>query len=205
MSATTQDTAVDTEEAAEQTTAEDDEVVEAEIAAEEELEPVDLDLRPARIGQGITIGAALIGVVLSAPFTILALPFGIAGLAIAAISMTYNPSKGWLSIGTALMFSGVLISGAFGVLPAEIILLSVASIIVAWDAGQHAISLGNQIGRSSQSHRNQLVHTAATVLGITIASGALFTVYVIGGDGYPAPAVGVIIVGIVVAAWVLRK
>lgn len=205
MSATTPETVEEQPDAAETV---DEEVEDVEIVADEdedELELVELELRPARIGQGITLGAALVGVALSAPFTVLAIPFGLAGLTLAAVSLTYKPSKGWLTIAVALMFSGVLISAAFGVLPAEIVLLSVGAIIISWDSGQHAISLGNQVGRQTRSHRNQLVHTAATVLAVTVASGALFGIYVFAGQGYPAPAVGVVIIGIVVAAWLLRK
>ena len=199
----TADEAAPTEDSADVETPEVD--VGTEEEEDEELEPVEIDMRPPRAGQAIALVAALVGVGLSAPFTVLSIPFGLAGLALAAMALTYKPSSGWFTIGVALMFAGALISGGFGVLPPEVMLLAIGSIIVSWDAGQHAVSLGNQIGRQTRSHRNQLVHSAATVLAVTIASGALFVVFAIGGDGHPAPAVALIIIGIVLAAWLLRK
>lgn len=203
MSATTPDTTEAEEPPADE--AADSEAVDVTVEEDEELEPVDLDLNPPRSGQAIALIAGFVGVALTAPFTVLALPFGLAGLALVGLSVSYSPSKGWASLGTALMLIAALISGAFGVVPPAVLLLGIAAIFVSWDASQHAVSLGNQVGRQTRTRRNQMVHSAGTILGLSIASGVLFGVYAIAGDNHPGPAVALIIIGIVLAAWLLRK
>lgn len=176
-----------------------DEVDEAEQAV------VELDLEPPRLIQGVAGGAAVVGTALAAPFATLSVPFGIAGLVIVLASVFVTYSVGWLTLGIGLILAATLISGVFGVLPAELLLVSLGATILAWDSGKHGIVLGQQLGRQTHSRRNQVVHVTANTLVIGLISTFVYLVYLFGGDGRPASAVSVVVIGLIMMAWVLRS
>jgi len=170
-----------------------------------ELDTVEVEHAPSREAQVVTVVAALVGMGLTAPFTVPSIPFGVAGFVIVAASMFVVYSIKWLSIGISMVLVGAFLSGALGVLSTEVLLLGTGATIVAWDAGQHGIVLGEQVGRQTRTRRNLLVHVAATVFTITLVSSIGFAVSIVTGDGYPAPAVSVVVLGVVVLAWVFRR
>lgn len=172
---------------------------------EEEGEVVAVEHAPPRLSQGIGVGAALLGVVLSVPFAVLAIPFGVAGLLITAASLLVTYSRGWLTLGTGMILVGILLTGAYGAVPPELLLVAIGATIISWDAGQHGLVIGEQVGRQSPSHRNLGVHVAATTLVIGMVSALGYLVYLIGGSGRPASAVSVAVVGVVLTAWLFRN
>jgi len=174
-------------------------------ADDEEREPVDVEHAPPRLSQALSTGGALVGAGLTVPFALLAIPFGLSGVAIVALSLFKVHSRGWLSIGTALVLVGSLISGAYGAVTPEIMLVGVASTVLAWDLGQHGISIGEQLGRKTRSKRLQLVHAATSAVVIGLVSFVAYFVYLFSGDGRPGPAVALIVLGIVVMAWLFRS
>lgn len=178
----------------------------AEVDEEEDDErPIEIEHAPPRITQVVAGVAALIGTLLTAPFVPLAIPFGLAGLVIVAGSLFVMYSIGWLTIGTGMILLAALISGAYGALSPELMLVAVGATIVAWDAGQHGIVIGEQLGRQTHSQRNQIVHIAASSLVIALVSAFVYFVYLLGGDGRPAPAVAIVVVGVLIMAWVYRS
>lgn len=173
--------------------------------AEDDEQPIEIEHAPPRITQVVAGVAALIGTLLTAPFVPLAIPFGLAGLVIVAGSLFVMYSIGWLTIGTGMILLAALISGAYGALSPELMLVAVGATIVAWDAGQHGIVIGEQLGRQTRSQRNQIVHIAASSLVIALVSAFVYFVYLLGGDGRPAPAVAIVVVGVLIMAWVYRS
>lgn len=167
-------------------------------------ESVEIEHAPPRLAQIVAVSAALIGVGLTAPFTVLAIPFGVAGFALVAASVLSLYSRGWLTAGVGMMLLGALISGAAGALPAELMLVGVGATLIAWDAGQHGIVLGKQLGRQAPSQRNQIVHTASTAIVIGAVSAFAYVVFLIGAAGRPESAVAMAVIGLVVLAWTLR-
>lgn len=167
--------------------------------------PVVVDHAPPRLSQIVASVAGLVGAGLTAPFALLALPFGLAGVVMVATSLFVAESRRWLSVGVALVFAGTLISGAFGAVPPELMLLSVASTILAWDIGHHAFSLGDQLGRNTPTQRLEIVHMATSAVAIGVVSFVGYFVYLFSGDGRPAPAVALLVLGIVVMGWMFRN
>lgn len=166
---------------------------------------LDVDHGPPRLSQALGFGAGVLGMALTAPFAGLAIPFGLAGILMLAFSLFGSYAIGWLTVGTAMILLGSLIAGASGVVSPELMLVAVGATIFAWDVGQHGIVLGDQIGRQSQTDRAVAVHAAATALIVGLVSGWVYLVYLFGGDGYPASAVSIVVVGIVIVAWVYRS
>lgn len=171
----------------------------------EEREAVDVDHAPPRLSQALSVGAVVAGAVLTAPFAILAIPFALAGAAIVAAGLFVVESRGWLSIGTAFVLLGALVSGAYGAVPAELMLVGVALTVLAWDVGQHGISIGEQLGRATRTRRLQLVHAATSAMAIGLVGFVTYFVYLFSTDGRPGPAVALLVVGIVVLVWTLRS
>jgi hypothetical protein len=172
---------------------------------DEQSEQVELNPAPSRLSQGISVGGGVVGALLSAPFATLALPFGLAGAAMVTASMLAVYSVKWLTVGTGMILVGALIAGAFGVLPPEIMLLAVGTAVLGWDAGQHGIGIGRQLGRQTRTERNEAVHVAGSALVIGLASAFAYFVYLVGAGGRPAPAVALLVVGILLLTWMLRS
>lgn len=181
-------------------------VDDADVAdPDEDAERIEVDHAPPRLSQLVGVAAALLGTALTALFAPLAIPFGISGAVIFAASLLVTYSTRWLTIGTALILVGAMISGAFGVMTPELLLLAVGATLVGWDAGQHGIVVGDQLGRQTKSQRNQLVHVAATVLVVALISVFSYLVYLLGSGGRPGPAVATVVLGIVLTAWLFRR
>lgn len=167
--------------------------------------PVVIDHAPPRLSQIVASGAGLVGAGLTAPFALLALPFGLAGVVMVATSLFVAESRRWLSVGVALIFAGTLISGAFGAVQPELMLLSVTSTILAWDIGHQAFSLGDQLGRNTPTRRLEITHMATSAVALGVVSFVAYFVFLFSGDGRPAPAVALLVLGIVVMGWMFRS
>jgi len=172
---------------------------------DEERTPVSIKHAPPRESQVIAIGAGVVGAALTAPFALLALPFGLAGVVVFAGGLFVTNSRGWLSIGTALILLGTVLTGAYGAVPAELMLVGVTATVLAWDVGQHGIGLGQQLGADTHIRRALFVHTAISTVVLGSVSTVVYLISLVGGGGRPAPAVAVAVVGIVAVAWLLRS
>ena len=172
---------------------------------DEEREPVEVTHAPPRMSQMIAVVAALIGALFTAPFATLAIPFGIAGFGIIAAGLFYTYSRAWVTIGTALVLFGAVITGAYGALSLELMLVGVGSVIIAWDTGQNGIVIGEQIGRETRSRRLQISHAATSAIAIGLVSSVAYAVSLFAGDGRHAAGVATAVLGIVLMAWVLRS
>lgn len=167
--------------------------------------PVEVTHAPPRAAQITAVAAALVGAGLTTPFTIPSLPFGIAGVVVVVLSVVTAHSIRWLSAGVSMLLVGTLLAGALGGLSTEVALFGVGATVVAWDAGQHGIVLGRQVGREAPTRRNLAVHVAATVFVVTLVACVGYAVAAVAGSGRPAPAVAVVALGIVLLAWTYRR
>lgn len=166
---------------------------------------VDVEHEPARLSAHVAMGAGVVAALTSAPFALLALPFGVGGLAMLAAGLYVAESRTWVSVGAGGIFSGGLLAGAFGGVTAELLLISVIGVMVAWDVGQNAISIGEQLTAATHTRRLELVHAGATAVVATLAAGLAYGVYVAGTGGQPAPALALLLIGAVVLLWVVRR
>ena len=173
--------------------------------SEEVYEPQEIEHAPPRMSQVIAVIAALLGTLLTVPFAIFAIPFGIAGFVAIAVGLFYTHSRAWLTTGTGLVLCGALVTGAYGGIPPALMLVGIGAMIIGWDVGQHGIVIGKQLGRTTRSQRNQLIHTATTVLVVAVISTGAYVSYLFAGGGRPAAAVAVVVLGVVVVAWVFRS
>lgn len=172
---------------------------------EDEQETVEVVRAPSRLGQVVALVAAAVGVVLTAPFAALALPFAVAGLAVVAGSLFVAHSRGWLSVGVGLILLGAIISGGYGAVPVELMLVGVAAALLAFDVGQYTIGVGEQLGRQAPTRRLEVTHATASAIALTVASAFVYAVYLFAGDGRPASAVALSVIGAILLMWVYRR
>lgn len=167
--------------------------------------PVELDHRPASTSGIVALTAGVLAMLASAPFAGVALPFGLAGVLFLATGLFVTGSRSWVSLGVTSIFVGVLVVGILGTVPPLVLLVSVVGLVVSWDVGRHAITVGEQFGRTAPTRRGELVHAAGSSLVGVLAAGGAYGAYSIRVGEQPALAVVLLITGVILLVWVLRE
>lgn len=99
---------------------------------------------------------------------------GVSVLAAALVPVRGSGSRTLVKLGVGLVFCSVLLAGFFQSVTPHVLLGATAASVVAWDAGEHAIGLGEQLGRSATTWRLELVHVGATGLVAVAAVGGVY-------------------------------
>ena len=84
---------------------------------------------------------------------------GVIVLALALVPARGTGSRSLVKVGTALVFVGVLASGIFNAVTLGTLLAAGAATVVAWDAGEHAINVGEHLGRGRDTREIEVVGT----------------------------------------------
>lgn len=71
-------------------------------------------------------------------------------------------SRSWLSAGGLGLFAGALVAALSGRGPLAV-LAGGAAAMLAWDFGERAVNLGEQVGRSGVTRRSRAVHAGSSV------------------------------------------
>jgi hypothetical protein len=126
---------------------------------------------------GFGVGVALLGDY-QASFTLRGELLGLLGvpfIALGVAPLSRRLSRRLVSLGFALLIIGVVFVGAVngtGQDPVPLLIGMVAAII-AWDAAEQAINLGNQLGVAARTWPTELSHSGGTAVfgGISIGAG----------------------------------
>lgn len=94
---------------------------------------------------------------------------GVLVLALALVPVRGTGSRSLVKAGTGLVFVAVLASGVFNAAPVGALLLAGAATVVAWDAGEHAINVGEHLGRHAETRETEVVHVVGTGLVAVVA------------------------------------
>jgi len=158
------------------------------------------DQSPSTLGVATTIVAGLVAVAattVSAAAAVLSL----AGLLVLAVGVRRGSNRAH-KFGTAGLFAGVLLAGAAGASPAAM-LVAFGGAVVAWDAGENAISLGHQLGAGAPTRRATVVHVAATGVVASVVGVLALVVYDLSRTGQPTTAVALLLVAALLFIWLL--
>lgn len=160
-----------------------------------------LDRRPSRTGTAL---ALLAGVVAAGALTPAGagFPIAAAGLAVLGVALTRG-SPALLGVGATVQFVGVLVGGLAGA-PPEPVLVAAAGTVVAWDVGENALTLGDQLGRAARTDRAEVVHAAASAAVAAVGSGLAYLAFVGVDRGQPTLALVLLLLGAVLLAAALR-
>ena len=173
------------------------------IGNTEELTRIEIDNRPTVISSWAAVGAAVLAALTSGLFAFLALPLSAGGVGMIAGGLFYAHNRSWVTIGTASLFLGVLVAGGFGA-PIELLLISMIGTLLAWDFGQHSISLGRQVGRHSTTRRNEIIHCGASTMVACVAAAIGLAVFLTAGGGRPVAALSMLLLGFLFLLWAIR-
>lgn len=138
--------------------------------------------RWGRVLAGVGFLGCLVGVVVflgqatapSAAIQSLPAMLGVAVLAAALVPVRGTGSRSLVKLGVGFVFCSVLLAGFFQSVNPDHLLGATAASVVAWNAGEQAIGLGEQLGRSATTWRLELVHVGATGLVAVAAVGGVY-------------------------------
>lgn len=104
--------------------------------------------------------------------------------------------------GLALLV-GTLLAGALGAGPVALLVAAGAG-LVAWDGAEHAVGLGEHVGRRASVTRAVGVHAAGSGLLVALGAGVAYGAFRLAGPGVPL-ALALLLMGVVALLRVLRS
>lgn len=139
--------------------------------------------RSLGVGIGVT-GAVVVAVALRfavvlpseipEQFVLLAGMLGLAVFALGLLLARARWSRRLVTLGAAVVGFAALVAGALDQTSTVSLFAAVAATMVAWDGADHAIGLGEQVGRDADTAVVELVHTGATTVIGMLAVGVAF-------------------------------
>jgi len=124
----------------------------------------------------VPLAAALAVTRIGTPGSVLVVVPGLIGLAVLAtglVPVRWGWARPLVKGGTALVVLGALHAAAFRLATLPVVLSAVLLSVVAWDAAENAIGLGDQLGQTAETTAIELVHVGGTVavggVGVTAA------------------------------------
>lgn len=160
----------------------------------------DIDRAPARLSGGLAVVAA--GLAVGASMSGAAVPFGLAGVLLVGIGVLRGVRSA-VTIGAWLAFAGVVVAGTAGAGP-EALLVGTAAAVLSWDIGEHAVNVGEQLGRAADTRRGELVHAASST---TVAVGGIgigYGMFLVAAGGQPVTALVLLLGAALLLAAALR-
>lgn len=146
----------------------------------------------------IIAGIALI--TMDNPF---AIAIGTLGIIIFTLGLI-SSSRQLLSIGTVFLFIGMIAGGIFQT-STEQLLVGMTAVVLSWDTGEHAINIGEQLGRDAKTRRAELSHFANSTLVGIIAVLTGYIIFKIGTGGQPVAALILLLFAAIVLLSVLKE
>lgn len=98
---------------------------------------------------------------------------GIVLLGLAVVPLRGSGTRWLVKAGAGALFLSVILAGLFRAAPVGTLLVAMAGTVVAWDAGEHAIDVGRQLGRGARTRRLDMAHVGATIVvgGVAVLVG----------------------------------
>jgi len=168
----------------------------------------EIDRRPPATGVAFATIFALLAAVATAAVSLQGAAGVGLGIVLFAIGLVRRSHAGlaWgVALGAAgLVFAATSGGGGGGAGNVFGLLVAAVSLAVAWDVGDHALSLGAAVGRNARSARNQFVHAGTSLLVGTLAAGVGYGTYVSAAGGQPVAALVFLLFGAIVLVSAFR-
>jgi hypothetical protein len=147
-------------------------------AGVDEAEP--FDDRPGRAALAIVLVPGVVSalVLLTGGPAALA---GALGLGLLAVG-THHGRRDLVGGGGLTLLAGTLLAGAFGAGPVALLVAAGAG-LVAWDTAEHAVGLGEQVGRRASVSSAVGAHAAGSGLLAALGAGVSYGVFRLVGGG----------------------
>ncbi|MFB6166119.1 MAG: hypothetical protein ABEJ31_13240 [Haloarculaceae archaeon] len=125
----------------------------------------------AGIGLGVARSPALSTTVELAPGLV-----GLTVLGLALAPLKRGRERLVLSVGTGLLVLSVVLSAAVYGSPTGTVVLAGVAVVLAWDLGEQAVNVGEQLGREARTWPVEALHGAGTAAVGGLGVGATFLV-----------------------------
>ena len=153
------------------------------------------------LSRAVTATAALVAAAALTPVPIAAAA-GFLGAVVVVVAVQ-RAARRLLDAGVAALVAGGLAAGALGAGP-EPLLVAVGATLVAYDAGETGISIGEQLGRRARSRR-LVAARAATSVGLTaVPTAVAYGAFRLSTGAPSTAAVTLLVVGALLVAVALR-
>jgi len=164
--------------------------------------------RPERDARPPTLAvvASLVAATAASLAGFLAAPLGGALLSAATVGLvagSLRRSHRLLSWAAGVGIVGLAVAGYRGG-GVEALLVGGVALAVAWDAADHGLSVGAQVGREARTGRNVAVHAGTTLLAGALSVGVVYGVYLAAAGSQPVAALALLLFGAVALASALR-
>ncbi|MFC6992373.1 hypothetical protein ACFQH3_11820 [Haladaptatus sp. GCM10025707] len=163
----------------------------------------DIDRTPPDFGRVLTMGVALVAVLVAAyagPATLL---LALAGLVSMGIGVLRGRRLG-VTVGAGVLFVALLLAGVSG-FSTPLTLLGAGAAILAWDVGENAVSLGEQLGRETATKRAQLVHAGGSLVVALLVGTLAVGVFELATGTNSLTALVLLLIGALMLTSVLRE
>jgi hypothetical protein len=129
------------------------------------------------LGVVAAVGGTVLGVVRVDALSVqLVLGSGLVGISLLGAGLApvrTTDARHVVSAGVGALVVCVVLAGLLTDVGALALLGSMAAVVVAWDAGDHAISLGEHVGRRARTWPVELTHTGVTATyGVVVVAAA---------------------------------
>lgn len=161
-----------------------------------------IDRSPTRVSQLLSIIAASVAVGASALFG----GVGAFGCLLGLLFVTVGVVRGtrrFVTIGGFALLVGIL-AGSLVSAPPELLIPGAIATVLAWDFGEQAINVGEQLGREADTQTLEIMHAASsTVVGVA-AGGIGYGMYLAGSGGQPMTALVFLLIAVLALTSALR-
>ncbi|WP_238392128.1 DUF7519 family protein [Halorussus amylolyticus] len=163
----------------------------------------EIDRSPALLSAALSVSVAAISAGTTAFTSSVGLAVGGAGFVLVAAAVVRG-SRRAVTLGATALLVGALAGGLTTAL-AHLLLPGVIAAVLAWDFGEQAINVGEQLGREADTAQLEATHAAAsTVVGVG-GGGLGYAIYLGSSGGQPVTALVFLLVAVVVLTSALRN
>ncbi|MBX0324295.1 hypothetical protein EGH21_14795 [Halomicroarcula sp. F13] len=129
---------------------------------------------------------------------------GLAVLAAALVPVRGDGSRSLVKLGAGGLFACVVLAGLFQTADLTLLLGTAVGTIVAWDAGEHAIGVGEHLGRGATTWRLEASHVLATTLVGAVGAAVVLFARGFANDGLSLASFAMVFVALVLLTVALR-
>lgn len=138
---------------------------------------------------------AAVGVLLITVVSVHTLVAGATGIVVLLIGVARGSSR-LFTLGTAILFSGIVIAGMLGMAPV-FLLLAAFLVMIVWEVGQNGFNIAEEVGQEAPTIRIELIHVVSSIVVLGIGMSVGYAVFLATTGGQSAIALIALLVGVI--------
>lgn len=162
----------------------------------------EIDRSPTHLSAALAASAAAVSAGTSALASPLGLAVAAAGFLLVLLGVVRG-SRRSVTLGAAALLAAALVGGVVSAVP-HLLLPGVMATALAWDFGEQAINVGEQLGREADTTRLEVTHAAGSTVVAVGAGGLGYAIYLGSSGGQPMTALVFLLLAAVVLTSALR-